>query len=131
MGKLGAVFAQIFFAPMIKRGASHDNPTPWIHGVMQIFALFMFLGMLTSLLVPESKQARLEALAGEKDDVYELQASQWRNRGGAATATVTARTSGSASARSTDVIVGDKEGDVEKKGWWRVRQVEHGHGHAV
>ncbi|KAJ4325491.1 hypothetical protein N0V94_000634 [Neodidymelliopsis sp. IMI 364377] len=43
MGKLGAVFAQIFFAPMIKRGATHDNPTPWIHGVMQIFALFMFL----------------------------------------------------------------------------------------
>ena len=57
MGKLGAVFAQIFFAPMIKRGATHDNPTPWIHGVMQIFALFMFLGMLTSFLVPESKRA--------------------------------------------------------------------------
>lgn len=131
MGKLGAVFAQIFFAPMIKRGASHDNPTPWIHGVMQIFALFMFLGMLTSLLVPESKQARLEALAGEKEDVYELQASQWRSRGGAASATATARTSGSASARSTEGIVGDVEGDVEKKGWWRVRHSEaHGHGHA-
>ena len=69
MGKLGAVFAQIFFAPMIKRGATHDNPTPWIHGVMQIFALFMFLGMLTSFLVPESKRARLEALAGEREEV--------------------------------------------------------------
>lgn len=90
MGKLGAVFAQIFFAPMIKRGATHDNPTPWIHGVMQIFALFMFLGMLTSFLVPESKRARLEELAGEKDDVYELQASLWR-RGGVAGATGVAR----------------------------------------
>lgn len=58
---------------MIKKGATHDNPTPWIHGVMQIFALFMFLGMLTSLLVPETKRQRLEELAGEKDDVYELQ----------------------------------------------------------
>lgn len=58
---------------MIKKGATHDNPTPWIHGVMQIFALFMFLGCLTSLLVPESKSARLEELAGEDEDVYELQ----------------------------------------------------------
>ena len=73
MGKLGAVIAQVFFAPMIKKGATHDNPTPWIHGVMQIFALFMFLGMLTSLFVPEGKRARLEELSGEKNDVYELQ----------------------------------------------------------
>jgi PHS family inorganic phosphate transporter-like MFS transporter len=117
MGKLGAVFAQIFFAPMIKRGATHENPTPWIHGVMQIFALFMFLGMLTSFLVPESKQARLEALAGEKDDVYDLQASGWRDRRGAGaaggvaadaelahgnTCVVVARGSGSASARSVE-----------------------------
>jgi PHS family inorganic phosphate transporter-like MFS transporter len=58
---------------MIKRGATHENPTPWIHGVMQIFALFMFLGCLTSLLVPESKGARLEDLAGEDEDRYELQ----------------------------------------------------------
>jgi PHS family inorganic phosphate transporter-like MFS transporter len=68
------VIAQVFFAPMIKRGATHDNPTPWIHGVMQIFALFMFLGMLTSLLVPEGKNASLEALSGEEErGPYELQ----------------------------------------------------------
>ncbi|ORY11515.1 major facilitator superfamily domain-containing protein [Clohesyomyces aquaticus] len=73
MGKLGAVIAQTVFAPMIKKGATHDNPTPWIHGVMQIFALFMFLGMLTSLLIPEGKGQSLEELAGEKHDVYELQ----------------------------------------------------------
>ncbi|CAN9359111.1 unnamed protein product [Alternaria alternata] len=147
MGKLGAVFAQIFFAPMIKRGATHDNPTPWIHGVMQIFALFMFLGMLTSFLVPESKRARLEELAGEKEDVYELQASQWRNRGGAAgmasggnadvestlgnTSVVIARGSGSTGARSVDrgSEGGLREGDIEKK-WWRFRQSEM-HSHAV
>jgi len=135
MGKLGAVFAQIFFAPMIKRGATHDNPTPWIHGVMQIFALFMFLGMLTSLLVPESKRTRLEELAGEKEGVYKLQAGQWRNRRGVTsggtvdaegvlgnTSVVFARGSGSASARSADRDSegGLREGDMDKK-WWRHR----------
>jgi PHS family inorganic phosphate transporter-like MFS transporter len=149
MGKLGAVFAQIFFAPMIKRGATHDNPTPWIHGVMTIFALFMFLGMLTSFLVPESKGARLEELAGEKDDVYELQASQWRNRGGIAgvagagaasgggggdaelglgnSTVVVAR--GSGSTWSADkASVGGREGEGEKS-WWRSKQTEY-HPHA-
>jgi PHS family inorganic phosphate transporter-like MFS transporter len=134
MGKLGAVFAQIFFAPMIKRGATHDNPTPWIHGVMQIFALFMFLGMLTSFLVPESKGARLEELAGEKDDVYEVQASGWRNRGGEAgvEGTRAQRVSGSTqsarsgrSGRSTKGFVGDE--DLERGKWWRVRQSEVQH----
>jgi PHS family inorganic phosphate transporter-like MFS transporter len=133
MGKLGAVFAQIFFAPMIKKGATHDNPTPWIHGVMQIFALFMFLGMLTSLLVPESKQARLEALAGEKEDVYELQASQWRNRrgGGHGSARVTgdveepARVQRASGSTSTEGMV-----EYGEKKWWRFRQTEM-HGHAV
>jgi PHS family inorganic phosphate transporter-like MFS transporter len=134
MGKLGAVFAQIFFAPMIKRGATHDNPTPWIHGVMQIFALFMFLGMLTSFLVPESKGARLEELAGEKEDVYELQANNWRNRGRAAASggdveaqhgnsVLIERGSASAGSVGTSSEGGLRDGDVEKK-WWRFRQTE-------
>jgi PHS family inorganic phosphate transporter-like MFS transporter len=138
MGKLGAVFAQIFFAPMIKRGATHDNPTPWIHGVMQIFALFMFLGMLTSLLVPESKQARLEALACEKEDIYDLPASGWRDRRGVASRAGEAdgvarvqRASGSGSGRTGSSTVGIMaEADVEKGKWWRFRQTEV-HPHAV
>ncbi|EFQ91451.1 hypothetical protein CFE70_008702 [Pyrenophora teres f. teres 0-1] len=152
MGKLGAVCAQIFFAPMIKRGATHDNPTPFIHGVMSIFALFMFLGMLTSLLVPEGKRASLETLAGEKETVYELQASQWRNGGVAGagspvgnsarasgemgmgygySAAMIARGSGSASARSVDKNFEAELGDghAEKK-WWRFRPGE-GHAHSV
>lgn len=132
MGKLGAVFAQICFAPMIKRGATHDNPTPWIHGVMQIFALSMFLGMLTSLLVPESKRARLEALAGEKEDVYDLASSRWRekSRGGAAREGHgrVERASGSGSVGTGRSTVG--EADVEKGKWWRFRQAEV-HSHAV
>lgn len=129
MGKLGAVFAQIFFAPMIKRGATHENPTPWIHGVMQIFALFMFLGMLTSFLVPESKRARLEELAGEKEDVYEVQVGAWRSRMGRAgdvEAPGQVRMSGSAvSGRSTEGIMEGRE--IEKGKWWRLRQTEVRH----
>lgn len=32
---------------------------------MQIFALFMFLGIFTTLLIPETKRKTLEELAGE------------------------------------------------------------------
>ena len=32
---------------------------------MEIFALFMFLGIFTSLLIPETKRRTLEQLAGE------------------------------------------------------------------
>jgi PHS family inorganic phosphate transporter-like MFS transporter len=103
---------------MIKRGATHDNPTPWIHGVMQIFALFMFLGMLTSFLVPESKRARLEELAGEEEEVYEVQ-GPWRNRHDVEAP----RASGSGgSGRSTEGFWSR----VDKKNgkWWRAKHVE-------
>ena len=121
MGKLGAVFAQIFFAPMIKRGATHDNPTPWIHGVMQIFALFMFLGMLTSFLVPESKRARLEALAGEREEVYEVQ-GPWRNRHDVEAPRASGSGGSGVSGRSTDGFW--NRGDKENGQWWRTKHVE-------
>lgn len=86
----------------------------------------MFLGMLTSFLLPESKRARLEELAGEKDDVYEFQANNWRNRIGATTTTdpdLPARVvqRGSGSSRSVDGTSegGLRDGDVEKK-WWKM-----------
>lgn len=148
MGKLGAVIAQVCFAPMIKKGATHENPTPWIHGVMQIFALFMLLGMGTSWLVPESKRVRLEELAGEKEDVYKLQAGSWRDRLGVAGSAAGSRGSGAGDRRSGDAEVVEsptsvlqrgsgcsrsvdgtserrlRDDDVEKK-WWKV------HAHAV
>jgi PHS family inorganic phosphate transporter-like MFS transporter len=103
---------------MIKKGATHENPTPWIHGVMQIFALFMFLGMLTSLLVPESKGMRLEELAGEKEDVYEL---QFRS------GFFTRKERGSGSTRAS-VRGGGERGrgtgrgghDVQRGRWWKL-----------
>jgi PHS family inorganic phosphate transporter-like MFS transporter len=104
---------------MIKRGATHDNPTPWIHGVMQIFALFMFLGMLTSLLVPESKRMRLEELAGEKDDVYELQFRSGFFRGGEG------RTRGGGGVGRGGLEAGrgrGSDGSAEDRKWWKLSQ---------
>jgi PHS family inorganic phosphate transporter-like MFS transporter len=36
-----------------------------LNHVLEIFALFMFLGIFTSLLIPETKRKTLEQLAGE------------------------------------------------------------------
>ena len=60
---------------MVKRGANPNNPNPWLHGVMQIFSLFMFCGLLTTFLVPETKKLTLEELSGESANSpqYELQ----------------------------------------------------------
>lgn len=69
-GKLGAVIAQLVFGPLRTIGAipgatSYRDQNPWINHIMQIFALFMLCGLLTSLLIPETKRKTLEELAGE------------------------------------------------------------------
>ncbi|KAF2671931.1 phosphate permease [Microthyrium microscopicum] len=72
-GKVGAVIAQLVFAPMIARGATPEDPHPWLNHVMQIFALLMLAGLGTSLLVPETKRRSLEEIAGKKgQEEYEL-----------------------------------------------------------
>lgn len=61
--------AQTIFGPLrtigAKPGATGNQASPWLNHVMQIFALFMFLGTLTTLLIPETKRKTLEELAGE------------------------------------------------------------------
>ncbi|KAI9868389.1 MAG: Inorganic phosphate transporter pho84 [Trichoglossum hirsutum] len=68
-GKVGAIIAQVVFGPLKTRGAKKDCVgaacNPWINHIMQIFALFMFCGILTSLLIPETARKTLEELAGE------------------------------------------------------------------
>jgi PHS family inorganic phosphate transporter-like MFS transporter len=69
-GKLGAVIAQVVFGPLRTIGAapgatSYKDQNPWINHIMQIFALFMLLGLFTSFLIPETKRKTLEELAGE------------------------------------------------------------------
>ena len=68
-GKVGAIIAQAVFGPLAKKGAAPgSSDTPFLNHIMQIFALFMLLGFLTSFLIPETKRKSLEELSGE--DVY-------------------------------------------------------------
>ncbi|TGZ85561.1 phosphate permease [Ascodesmis nigricans] len=68
-GKIGAIIAQVLIGPLRVRGnPTPENPSPWLNHVMQIFALFMFLGIFTTLLIPESKRKTLEQLCLELYD---------------------------------------------------------------
>lgn len=64
-GKVGAIIAQCVFGPLVHRGAKKgSSDSPWLNHVMQIFALFMFCGIFTSFLIPETKRKTLEELSG-------------------------------------------------------------------
>jgi PHS family inorganic phosphate transporter-like MFS transporter len=81
-GKIGAIIAQVVFGPLKTIGA---NPTlaktdprwtnPFIPHIMQIFALFMLLGMFSSFLIPETARKTLEELAGEDMDAFSAPSS--------------------------------------------------------
>jgi len=61
---------------MAKRGHNlhSKSSAPWLDHVMQIFSLFMLCGILTSILVPETRRETLEKLADGEEGVdnYEL-----------------------------------------------------------
>ncbi|KAF2144444.1 uncharacterized protein K452DRAFT_295893 [Aplosporella prunicola CBS 121167] len=65
-GKIGAIIAQVLIGPLRTRGhPTKQNSSPWLNHVMEIYALFMFCGIFTTLLIPETKRKTLEQLAGE------------------------------------------------------------------
>lgn len=65
-GKIGAIIAQVLIGPLrVKGNPTPENPSPWIDHVMQIFALFMCLGIFTSFLIPETKRKTLEQICLE------------------------------------------------------------------
>jgi PHS family inorganic phosphate transporter-like MFS transporter len=64
-GKIGSIIGQAGIATLRTRGATSKNANPWLNHVMQIYALFMFLGIFTTLCIPETKRKTLEQLAGE------------------------------------------------------------------
>jgi PHS family inorganic phosphate transporter-like MFS transporter len=70
-GKIGAIIAQAAIAPLRVRGATAGatgrDASPWLPHVMQIFALFMFLGIFTTLCIPETARITLEVLSGEEE----------------------------------------------------------------
>ncbi|RDA86843.1 hypothetical protein CP532_1403 [Ophiocordyceps camponoti-leonardi (nom. inval.)] len=66
-GKIGSIIGQGAIATLRTRGATKDNPAPWMDHVLQIYALFMLLGCFTTLLIPETARKTLEELCGEDD----------------------------------------------------------------
>jgi MFS transporter, PHS family, inorganic phosphate transporter len=78
-GKVGAIIAQALLGPLRNKGGTNA----WLDHVMEIFALFMyyirhtlrvlivrFVGIFTSLLIPETKRKTLEELTGEDHYYY-------------------------------------------------------------
>lgn len=67
-GKIGSIIGQGAIAPLRTRGATHNNPNPWMDHVLEIYALFMLLGIGSTALIKETKRKTLEELAGEDED---------------------------------------------------------------
>jgi PHS family inorganic phosphate transporter-like MFS transporter len=66
-GKIGSIIAQAAIAPLRTRGATKTHANPWLNHVMQIYSAFMFAGIFTTLLIPETKRRTLEDLAQDWD----------------------------------------------------------------
>ncbi|KAF9111450.1 Inorganic phosphate transporter pho84 [Mortierella sp. AM989] len=60
-GKLGAIIAQVGFSNL----KDHGGPNMGIPMLLKIFALFMFIGLLVTFLIPETKGKTLEELSYE------------------------------------------------------------------
>ncbi len=77
-GKVGAIIAQCVFGPLVHKGAKPGSgASPWLNHVMEIFGGFMFCGVLTTWLIPETKRRTLEELSGEDhESLHENLATQ-------------------------------------------------------
>ena len=80
-GKVGAIIAQVLIGPLRTRGAvPGGSDSPWLDHVMQIYSLFMFAGIFTSMLIPETKRKTLEQLAGEVEGTPEYDPENVRRK---------------------------------------------------
>ncbi|KAH3667106.1 hypothetical protein WICMUC_005453 [Wickerhamomyces mucosus] len=64
-GKIGAIIAQTALGTLINHNCPSTSANCWLPHVMEIFALFMLLGIFTSLLIPETKRKTLEQISEE------------------------------------------------------------------
>ncbi|KAI2618843.1 phosphate permease [Hypoxylon sp. NC1633] len=65
-GKIGSIIGQGAISTLRTRGgATTANPAPWMDHVLEIYALFMLLGVFTTFFIPETKRKTLEELSGE------------------------------------------------------------------
>lgn len=74
MGKIGAIIAQVISIPLLEngkvKGCVGNDCSPYLDRLLKLFALFMLLGTLVSLLIPETKGITLEELSGESRTSY-------------------------------------------------------------
>ncbi|WLF77154.1 Inorganic phosphate transporter pho84 [Lodderomyces elongisporus] len=61
-GKVGAIIAQTCIGTLINHGCDAEHPNCYLNHVLEIFALFMLLGIFTTLLIPETKRRTLEEI---------------------------------------------------------------------
>lgn len=62
-GKVGAIIAQTCIGTLVNHGCAPDNKNCWLNHVMEIFALFMLLGIFSSIIIPETKRMTLEEIS--------------------------------------------------------------------
>ncbi|SMN20480.1 similar to Saccharomyces cerevisiae YML123C PHO84 High-affinity inorganic phosphate (Pi) transporter and low-affinity manganese transporter [Maudiozyma saulgeensis] len=69
-GKIGAIIAQTALGTLIDHNCARDGKKKncWLPHVMEIFALFMLVGLLLCFLVPETKRMTLEEIAEKYHD---------------------------------------------------------------
>lgn len=67
MGKIGSIIGQGAIAPLRTRGATQNNANPWMDHVLEIYALFMLLGVGSTFLIKETARKTLEELAGDDE----------------------------------------------------------------
>ncbi|KAI0775039.1 inorganic phosphate transporter [Trametes elegans] len=65
-GKLGAVVAQLAFQWLKDVG----GPDKFLDHILEIFAFFMFTGILSTMLIPETNQKTLESLSNESQEDF-------------------------------------------------------------
>ncbi|KAJ1678194.1 hypothetical protein EV182_004586, partial [Spiromyces aspiralis] len=63
-GKLGAIVSQVGFFQLKDRGGKDA----FINHLLQIFSLFMLIGFLVTLWIPETKGKSLEEISNEGED---------------------------------------------------------------
>lgn len=71
-GKVGAIIAQTCIGTLINHGCSAAEPNCFLPHVMEIFALFMLIGIFTTLLIPETKRKTLEQISEEYHDEVDV-----------------------------------------------------------
>ncbi|CAL9731069.1 inorganic phosphate transporter Pho84p [Monosporozyma unispora] len=69
-GKIGAIIAQTALGTLINHNCARDGKAKncWLPHVMEIFALFMLLGCITTCFIPETKRMTLEEISEKYHD---------------------------------------------------------------